>query len=82
MRIVFFDMEELGLLGSAEFVQAHRDRPMRAMVNLDVNAFGDTLIFGPRAGANDTAVSGIARGMHRGRSQLRRVSDECRRATT
>jgi Zn-dependent M28 family amino/carboxypeptidase len=55
IRVVFFDMEELGLLGSAQFVQAHRDRPMRAMVNLDVNAFGDTLIFGPRVSANDAA---------------------------
>lgn len=55
MRIVFFDMEELGLLGSAQFVQAHRERPVRAMLNLDVNASGDTLIVGPRAGSNDAA---------------------------
>jgi Zn-dependent M28 family amino/carboxypeptidase len=55
VRIVFFDMEELGLLGSAQFVQAHRDRPTRAMVNLDVNASGDALIFGPRAASNDAA---------------------------
>src|SRR5688572_18062481 len=59
IRVVFFDMEELGLLGSAQFVQAHRERPIRAMVNLDVNAFGDTLIFGPRAGANDVAFRAL-----------------------
>lgn len=59
IRIVFFDMEELGLLGSAQFVQAHRDRPMRAMVNLDVNASGDALIFGPRAGTNDAAFQAL-----------------------
>jgi Zn-dependent M28 family amino/carboxypeptidase len=52
VRIVFFDMEELGLLGSARFVDAHRGRPVRAMLNLDVNAFGDTLIYGPRNAAN------------------------------
>ena len=52
-------MEELGLLGSAQFVQAHRERPMRAMVNLDVNAFGDTLIFGSRADANDNAFRAL-----------------------
>jgi len=52
-RIVFFDMEELGLLGSAQYVQAHSDRNTLAMVNLDVNAFGDTLIYGPRTGTND-----------------------------
>jgi Zn-dependent M28 family amino/carboxypeptidase len=58
-RVVFFDMEELGLLGSARFVQAHRERPTRAMVNLDVNAFGDTLIFGPRASTNDAAFRAL-----------------------
>lgn len=52
IRIVFFDMEELGLLGSMQFASAHKDRPVAAMINLDVNAFGDTLIFGPRTSAN------------------------------
>ena len=55
-RIVFFDMEELGLLGSAEFVRAHRDRSMRAMVNLDVNAFGDAVMIGPRTASNGFAI--------------------------
>jgi len=58
-RIVFFDMEELGLLGSAEFVRAHRDRSMRVMVNLDVNAFGDTLMIGPRTASNGFALDGV-----------------------
>ena len=58
-RIVFFDMEELGLLGSAEFVRAHRDRPMRAMVNLDVNAFGDAVIIGPRTASNGFALASL-----------------------
>lgn len=59
IRIVFFDMEELGLLGSAQFVQAHGNRPVRAMVNLDVNAFGDTLIFGHRTASNDAAFRAL-----------------------
>ena len=59
VRIVFFDMEELGLLGSAQFVQAHRDRPMGAMVNLDVNASGEALIFGPRAASNEAAFQAL-----------------------
>ena len=58
-RIVFFDMEELGLLGSAEFVRAHRDRPMRAMVNLDVNAFGDAVMIGPRTASNGFALESL-----------------------
>lgn len=53
VRIVFFDMEELGLRGSQQYTQAHRDRSARAMVNLDVNAFGDTVIFGPRTSSNE-----------------------------
>ena len=60
-RIVFFDMEELGLFGSAAFVRAHRDRPVRAMLNLDVNGFGDTVIFGPRAAANDAPFQTLRR---------------------
>jgi Zn-dependent M28 family amino/carboxypeptidase len=58
-RIVFFDMEELGLLGSAEFVRVHRDRSMRAMVNLDVNAFGDAVMIGPRTASNGFALDSL-----------------------
>jgi Zn-dependent M28 family amino/carboxypeptidase len=61
IRIVFFDMEELGLLGSAEFVRAHRDRRVRMMLNLDVNGFGDTVIFGPRIAANDAPFEALRR---------------------
>jgi Zn-dependent M28 family amino/carboxypeptidase len=59
VRIVFFDMEELGLLGSAAYAKAHGDRRTLVMVNLDVNAFGDTLIFGPRMPSNDTAFQAM-----------------------
>lgn len=52
IRVVFFDMEELGLRGSEHYVQAHRERAPRAMINLDVNGFGDTIVFGPRIREN------------------------------
>jgi Zn-dependent M28 family amino/carboxypeptidase len=55
LRIVFFDMEELGLLGSERYALSQRERKTLAMVNLDVNAFGDALIYGPRA-ASTTVV--------------------------
>ena len=58
-RIVFFDMEELGLLGSAEYVRAHRDRSMRVMVNLDVNAFGDAVMIGPRTASNGVTLESV-----------------------
>jgi hypothetical protein len=47
VRIVWFDMEELGLIGSANYVKQHAsDRPA-AMLNFDINASGDTIVFGP-----------------------------------
>lgn len=59
VRIVFFDMEELGLRGSAHYVQAHTNRRARAMINLDVNGFGDTVIFGPHTNSNATLVQAL-----------------------
>jgi len=53
VRVVWFDMEELGLLGSAAYVRAHRAERIRAMLNFDVNAYGDTLLFGPPDGGDD-----------------------------
>jgi hypothetical protein len=50
IKIVWFDMEELGLLGSAAYVRAHSGDRIRAMLNFDVNAYGDTVLFGPPAG--------------------------------
>jgi Zn-dependent M28 family amino/carboxypeptidase len=46
LRIVWFDMEELGLLGSAQYVKAHADRTT-GMLNFDINAYGNTILFGP-----------------------------------
>ncbi len=47
LKIVWFDMEELGLIGSGKFVQQHGDDKIAAMVNFDINAYGDTILFGP-----------------------------------
>jgi hypothetical protein len=55
LRIVWFDVEERGLIGSAQFVEAHKDDPIVSMINLDVNGYGDTMMFGP------TAATGIHR---------------------
>lgn len=56
IRIVFFDLEELRLLGSEHFVDTlDRDR-VTAMVNLDINGYGDTVIYGPAAGSGNDAV--------------------------
>jgi len=50
VTLVWFDMEELGLVGSQKYVEAHASDGIRAMVNLDINAYGDTLIFGSSRG--------------------------------
>ena len=47
IRIVFFDMEEKGLVGSRQFVEAHKDDPIVSMINLDVDAYGNTIMMGP-----------------------------------
>jgi Zn-dependent M28 family amino/carboxypeptidase len=47
VRIVWFDMEELGLIGSTRYVQQHATDRIAAMLNLDINAYGNTVVFGP-----------------------------------
>jgi hypothetical protein len=45
MRIVWFDMEEVGEKGSRQFVLSHGTDHIRAMLNFDVNGYGETLLF-------------------------------------
>ena len=47
IRVVWFDMEELGLVGSAHYVKQHGADRIGAMLNFDINANGDTIVFGP-----------------------------------
>jgi hypothetical protein len=47
VRIVWFDMEELGLVGSAHYVKQHTADRIVAMLNFDINAYGNTIVFGP-----------------------------------
>jgi hypothetical protein len=47
VRIIWFDMEELGLIGSARYVQQHASDRIGAMLNFDINAYGNTIVFGP-----------------------------------
>ena len=49
LRIVFFDMEEIGLIGSSSYIGADTEDSIVAAINLDVNGYGDTLFFGPAA---------------------------------
>ncbi len=51
VRIVFFDREEEGLLGSESFVAAHDSDLPPLYLNLDMCGYGDTLLVGPTAGS-------------------------------
>ncbi|MEX0900367.1 MAG: M20/M25/M40 family metallo-hydrolase [Gammaproteobacteria bacterium] len=46
VRFVFFDMEEIGLVGSRHFAQSLDPEKVVAMINLDVNAYGETVFYG------------------------------------
>src|SRR5262249_48245262 len=47
VRIVWFDMEELGLFGSQQYLRRHVSDKIATMLNFDINAYGDTILFGP-----------------------------------
>ena len=47
VRVVWFDMEELGLVGSAQYVKQHGADRIGAMLNFDINAYGNTIVYGP-----------------------------------
>ena len=56
VRVVLFDLEELGLLGSRHFVESLDPGRVAGMVNLDIAGHGDTVIFGPSASAGNLRV--------------------------
>jgi Zn-dependent M28 family amino/carboxypeptidase len=56
VRVVWFDMEELGLRGSAHYVKEHTSDRIAAMLNFDINGFGDTIVFGPSERKDNAAL--------------------------
>ena len=57
VRLVFFDMEEIGLLGSAHYVKSLESK-VAAAVNVDIAGYGDTLLFGPGRNEGNAEVYG------------------------
>ena len=47
VRVVFFDMEERGLVGSAAFVSTLDPSAVAGMINVDIVGYGDAVLFGP-----------------------------------
>lgn len=48
LEVVFFDLEELGQLGSRAYLDQVGAANILAMINLDICGVGDTLLVGPR----------------------------------
>ena len=62
IQIVFFDMEEIGLLGSRHFAESMDRTRVAAMVNLDIAGYGDTVFAGPSVSTgNGTVYDSLAR---------------------
>lgn len=56
VRIAWFDMEELGLVGSSQYLKRRGPAGLLAMINLDINAYGDTVLFGPSKRTENAAL--------------------------
>ncbi|MFL6196597.1 MAG: M28 family metallopeptidase [Thermoanaerobaculia bacterium] len=56
VRLAFFDQEEICLCGSKSFVAAARPAEIAAAVNVDIAAYGDTVVFGGGRGEGSAAV--------------------------
>jgi hypothetical protein len=56
IRVVFFDLEESGLQGSKHFASSLDRAAVRAMVNVDIAGYGDTILSGPTAAAGTEAL--------------------------
>jgi hypothetical protein len=57
VRVIFFDQEELGLIGARKWIEAHGIANVAAVVNSDVAAYGDTLMYGQNNGAQSAFVT-------------------------
>ena len=56
VRVILFDQEELGLIGARKWIEAHGLGDVAAVVNSDVAAYGDTLMYGLNNGAQSAGV--------------------------
>jgi len=63
----FFDQEEVGLIGSKEYVKKYKDKENHlAMINLDVEGTGEELYVGPVGGGDDDMIMPLVRKAARG----------------
>jgi hypothetical protein len=56
VRLVFFDMEEIGLVGSRRYLAATGAERIAAMLNLDIAGVGDTIVYGSSTAERNRAL--------------------------
>lgn len=56
VRVILFDQEELGLIGARKWIETHGLANVAAVVNSDVAAYGDTMMYGLNNGAQSAGV--------------------------
>jgi hypothetical protein len=71
VHVLFFDGEESGQVGSEQYARSLEPDRVEAMINVDVVAYGDTVIFGPTIGNEQDQ---LARAL---RSVCSRLSLDC-----
>jgi len=57
IRIIFFDQEELSLIGAKKWIEAHGIANVAAVVNSDIAAYGDTMMYGQNNGPQSAFVT-------------------------
>ena len=56
VRVLFFDLEELNLLGSEHLVGTLDPSRIAGMINVDIAGYGDTVLYGPAVGEGNDVV--------------------------
>lgn len=56
VRVIFFDQEELGLIGARKWIETHGVENVAAVVNSDVAAFGQAMMYGLNNGPQSAPV--------------------------
>ncbi|HRD27526.1 MAG TPA: M28 family peptidase [Caulobacter sp.] len=59
LRIIFFDQEELGLLGAKAYAASDDGRRAAAIFNFDINAYGDTPYYALPGDAENALLKGV-----------------------
>jgi Zn-dependent M28 family amino/carboxypeptidase len=56
VRVLFFDLEELNLLGSEHLVGTLDPSRIAGMINVDIAGYGDTVLYGPAVGEGNDVM--------------------------